>query len=215
MIETILKGGPMMAPLVIFSVVAVAVVLDRLRAFRSYQRIDNRSLRSQVNRLLYEGDREQAALLCAQTPGPVSAVLLAGVQSYAKAIDRQSEGKTSSIPLTVTVKEAMDDYSIHALSAVEKRFGLLSTIANAAPLMGMTGTVTGMIASFAAMSQGGVDNDAVALGISEALVTTAGGLIVALIAVIPYNWFNSKADAVNLEIEETKAQFVDTVAQLS
>ena len=101
--------------------------------------------------------------------------MLAGLQAYETASQRES-----SIPVTVTVKEAMDDYAIHALSAVEKRFAVLSTIGNAAPLMGMTGTVTGMIASFAAMSEGGVNNSAVAGGISEALITTAGGLIVAL-----------------------------------
>ena len=81
--------------------------------------------------------------------------------------------------------------------------------------MGMTGTVTGMIASFAAMAEGGVNNSAVAGGISEALITTAGGLIVALIAVIPYNYFNARSDSVDLEIEEVKAQFVDTIAKAS
>ena len=65
--------------------------------------------------------------------------------------------------------------------------------------MGMLGTVTGMIASFDGLSQGGVNNEAVALGISEALITTAGGLG-SLLAVIP-NYFNSKSDAVDLEIE--------------
>ena len=208
MLEHLYDGGYMMAPLVVCSIIALAVILDRFLAFRRYAAVDNRSLRAQVMRHIWQDEIDKAALLCSQTPGPISAVLLAGVQAYQSAQDRES-----SIPITVTVKEAMDDYAIHALSAVEKRFSVLSTIGNAAPLMGMTGTVTGMIASFAAMSEGGVNNSAVAGGISEALITTAGGLIVALIAVIPYNYFNSLSDSVDLEIEEVKAQFVDTVAE--
>lgn len=212
MIEILLKGGYMMFPLTVCSIIAIGVVLDRFLAFRSYAGIDNRSLRARVMEYVWGGDLEKAALLCAKTPGPVSAVLLAGIQAFAKARERLSRGD-NAIPTTVTVKEAMDDYSIHAVSAVEKRFGILSTIANAAPLMGMTGTVTGMIASFEAMKDGGVSNEAVAGGISEALITTAAGLVVALIAVIPYNYFNSKSDEVDLSIEEVKAQFVDTVAK--
>lgn len=212
MFDKLYQGGYMMAPLVVCSIIALAVILDRWMAFRRYQAIDNRSLRARVMEYIWEGDVDKAALLCARTPGPVSAVLLAGVQAYDSARERIAAGNTS-VPLTVTVKESMDDYAIHAISAVEKRFAVLSTIGNAAPLMGMTGTVTGMIASFAAMSSGTVDNNAVAAGISEALITTAGGLIVALIAVIPFNYFSSKSDGVDLEIEEVKAQFVDTVAK--
>jgi biopolymer transport protein ExbB len=181
-------------------------------AFRRYAAIDNRSLRSRVMEFIWEDEVDKAALLCARTPGPVSAVLLAGLQAYDGARERSQSGETA-VPMTVTVKEAMDDYAIHAISAVEKRFALLSTIGNAAPLMGMLGTVTGMIASFAALEAGGVSSSAVAGGISEALITTAGGLAVALIAVIPYNYFNAKSDAVDLEIEEVKAQFVDTIAK--
>ncbi|TVR12221.1 MAG: MotA/TolQ/ExbB proton channel family protein, partial [Planctomycetota bacterium] len=82
------------------------------------------------------------------------------------------------------------------------------------PLLGMTGTVLGMIVSFESLASGGVNNEGVAAGISEALVTTAAGLIVALMAVIPFNYFNSRSDGIDLAIEEVKAQFVDTVAQV-
>jgi biopolymer transport protein ExbB len=201
----------MMVPLAICSVVSIAVVLDRWRAFRRYSSIDNRSLTSQVIQLIWEDDVEQAAVLCANTPGPISAVLLAGIQAYDKAKQREDD---STIPVHVTVKDAMDDYSIRAISAVEKRFAVLSTVGNAAPLIGMTGTVLGMIATFDVLSSGGVNNEGVAAGISEALVTTASGLIVALLAVIPFNYFNSQSDAIDLSIEEMKAQFVDTVAQV-
>ena len=85
MLEHLYNGGYMMAPLVICSIIALAVILDRFLAFRRYDSIDNRSLRAQVMRHIWQGEVDQAALLCANTPGPISAVLLAGIQSYQSA----------------------------------------------------------------------------------------------------------------------------------
>lgn len=209
-LDKLMQGGFMMLPLAAFSVVAIAVVLDRWRAFRRYDKVDNRSLTARVIEHTWNDDLGSAAMLCSHTPGPVAAVLLAGIQAYDKARSREA----SPIPVHVTVKEAMDDYSVRAISAVERRFGVLSTVGNAAPLLGMTGTVLGMIASFESLASGGVNNEGVAAGISEALVTTATGLIVALMAVIPFNYFNSRSDGIDLAIEEVKAQYVDTVAQI-
>ena len=209
MLEIILKGRIMMVPLIACSIMAIAVLIDRYLAFRKHQRIDTRSLRAKVLSLLEKGEIEEAANLCAQTPGPVPAVLLVGMQTIAKHrrhVDRKDA-------LAVVVKEAMQDYSLHAMGAVEKRFGVLSTVGNAAPLLGMTGTVTGMINSFAQIADaGGIQIADVAVGISEALITTAAGLIIALVAVIPYNWFTARADEVNLEIEETTSELVDFLA---
>lgn len=205
MLELLIKGGIWMVPLVVFSVISMGVVLDRAFAFWAYSKIDNRSLRAKVMELLWDDRLDEAVLYCAKTPGPVAAVLLAGLQAFVK----HGERAVKTAPITLTVKEAMDDYTIHAISAVEKRFAVLSTVGNAAPLVGMLGTVSGMIASFAQLR---TNPDLVFDGIAEAMITTAGGLVVALFAVIPYNYFMSRSDAIDLEIEEVKAQFVDTVA---
>jgi biopolymer transport protein ExbB len=205
MLKILVDGGFMMIPLVCCSILALAVFIDRLLAFRSNANVDVRSLRARVMDALRAGDVQEAAVLCTDTPGPVSAALLAGVQAYAKHHAGSSDGKE----LGTVVKTAMDDYSLHAMNAVEKRFWILSTIGNSAPLLGMTGTVVGMIASFEGMMQGGVDAKSVAGGISVALITTAAGLVIALLAVVPYNYFTSSADAIDLELEETKTQFID------
>jgi biopolymer transport protein ExbB/TolQ len=110
------------------------------------------------------------------------------------------------------MEKAMDDYAQHAMSAVEKRFNVLVTVGSAAPLFGMTGTVTGMIASFGAMSAAGVEASGVAAGISEALITTAAGLLIALAAVIPYNVFLSMSEKIDREIGETSSELLDFVA---
>jgi len=207
MLELLVQGRWFMIPLLVCSVLATAVLIDRLLAFWANRRIDTRSLRANVLTLL-EGDRlADAAALCANTPGPVSAVLLRGLQSYAK---HKELGATSE-SITNIMEKSMEDFSLHAMSAVEKRLGVLSTIGNAAPLLGMTGTVTGMIASFAEL-QHGTDSAGVALGISEALITTATGLIIALYAVIPYHIFSAWSDKIDLEIEEATSEMLDFVA---
>ncbi len=208
MLEYIIQGQIMMVPLMICSVVAIGVVFDRGWAFYKHRSLDNRALRARILDLLEQGEITAATVLCGSTPGPVSAVLLSGLRSYEK--HKPLHKRVES--LRATMKESMADYSIHAMSAVERRFPVLQTVGNAAPLLGMTGTVVGMITAFAAMRESGVSGSAVAGGISEALITTAAGLIIALIAIVPLNWFVSEADRIELEIEEASAEILEFVA---
>lgn len=208
MLETIIKGGSMMVPLMFESVLALAVVLDRWIAFSRNDRVDTRSLRSKVMDLLAAGKVNDAAVLCANTPGPVSAVMLAGLQAYAK-----FRGVTEGRPETcrALVEDAMGNYSQVAVGAVNKRLGILSFVTSSAPLLGMLGTVTGMISAFAGMAVGGVSNETVSAGISEALITTAAGLIISLIAVVPYHYFVARAGAIESEMVESASELLDFV----
>jgi len=208
MLEKLIQGGPLMIPLVICSILTLAVVIDRFYAFYADSRVDTRSLRARIMELLGEGRLKEAAVLCASTPGPVAAVLLSGLQAFAK-----FRGMSDSPDAARSASEkAMEDYSLHAMSAVEKRLNVLSTVGNAAPLLGMTGTVTGMIKSFRVLAEaGGMDATLVSTGISEALITTAAGLLIALAAVIPYNIFTSLSDQIELEIEEAETELLETI----
>ncbi len=94
---------------------------------------------------------------------------------------------------------------------LEKRLNLLLMVASVSPLLGMTGTVTGMIASFETMSSG-LDANMVSAGIAEALVTTAAGLIIAIPSVVAYHIFAKKVDKLILEIEESGNELVDAIA---
>ena len=117
--------------------------------------------------------------------------------------------------MSMVVGQVMEDYSAQAMSVVNKRLDVLTTIGMAAPLLGMTGTVTGMIASFAGLAEagsaGGGGGGAVAAGIAEALITTAAGLLIALAAVIPQSVFNRWSDEIELEIEEGTSEFVEFI----
>jgi biopolymer transport protein ExbB len=184
MLEHILKGGPMMIPLVICSLISLAVVYDRWTAFKKNRRIDTRSLRAKVLEHLRLNNVNAAIDECVSTKGPVAAVMLTGLRSYSHLQGKNEKSET----MRMVIAQVMEEYSAQAMSVVNKRLEFLTTIGTAAPLLGMTGTVTGMIASFAGLADAGSiggSGGLVAEGIAEALVTTAVGLIVALMAVIP------------------------------
>ncbi|QTN33089.1 MotA/TolQ/ExbB proton channel family protein [Akkermansiaceae bacterium] len=209
MLEQILKGGPLMIPLMLCSMVSLAVVYDRWMAFRENRKIDTRSLRSKVLARLRENNIPAAITECETARGPIASVLLAGLRSY-----QQLHGKKeSSETMRLVVGQVMEDYSAQAMSVVNRRLDVLTIIGVAAPLLGMTGTVTGMIASFAGLAEAGNvgGGGAVADGIAEALVTTAVGLIVALTAVIPQSVYNRWSDEIELEIEEANSEFVEFI----
>ncbi len=208
MLELLVKGGYLMLPLVVCSVLAVAVLADRAYAFYVHSKLDTRALRAQVLELVADDRVEEAGVLCAGTPSPIAAVLLTGLQAYAK--HRRLVSDPDAI--MTRMEKVMDDYTEHAVSAVEKRLIVLSTVGSAAPILGMTGTVTGMIASFGELSAAGVESAGVAAGISEALITTASGLVIALIALVPYYFFTASSQQIQLEISEASLELRDAVA---
>ena len=210
MLEHILKGGPMMVPLVLCSLISLAVVFDRWQAFKANRRIDTRSLRSRVLTHLRNNNIAGAITECETARGPIASVLLTGLRSYQHLHGKQESSET----MRLVVGQVMEDYSAQAMSVVNKRLDVLTTIGTAAPLLGMTGTVTGMIASFAGLAEAGSiggSGGAVADGIAEAMVTTAVGLIVALFAVIPQSVFNRWSDEIELEIEESTSEVVEFI----
>jgi biopolymer transport protein ExbB len=207
MLEHILKGGPMMIPLVICSLVSLAVVYDRWMAFRANRQVDTRALRSKVNANLRDDDIAAAIRECEATRGPIASVLLAGLRSYQQLKEKGESTET----MRMVVGEVMSEYGAQAMSVVNKRLDVLTTIGTAAPLLGMTGTVTGMIVSFSGLADAGNVGSDVADGIAEALVTTAVGLIVALFAVIPQSVFNRWSDDIELEVDEVATEFSEFI----
>jgi biopolymer transport protein ExbB len=209
MLEQILKGGAMMWPLMALSFVALAVVYERWIAFRANRKIDTRAMRAKIIACLRAGDPDGAIAVCAATGGPVASVLLVGLRSYIQLRDKKENAET----MRMVVGQVMEDYSAQAMGIVNKRLDVLTTVGTAAPLFGMTGTVTGMIASFASMAEAGSSGGggAVAAGIAEALITTAAGLLIALMAVIPQSVFNRWSDEIELQIEEGSADVLEFI----
>jgi biopolymer transport protein ExbB len=205
MLKNILEGGPMMVPILILSILAIAVIIDRIRVFRLTAKNPSRLLNGIIAQL-EKGHTDKAIELCREEKGPIAAVLVTGLTRF----DRLMRAGKNMAEIEVGVNKSISDYSQHVIEALEKRLNLLTMIASVSPLLGMTGTVTGMISSFGSMSSG-LDASQVSTGISEALVTTAAGLIVAIPAVIAYNIFTKKVDHVVLEIEQTATQLIDYI----
>jgi biopolymer transport protein ExbB len=205
MLKNILEGGPMMVPILILSILAIAVIIDRIRVFRLTAMNPSRLLNGIIAQL-ENGHTDKAIELCREEKGPIAAVLVTGLTRF----DRLMRADKNMAEIEVGVNKSIADYSQHVIESLEKRLNLLTMIASVSPLLGMTGTVTGMISSFGSMSSG-LDASQVSTGISEALVTTAAGLIVAIPAVIAYNIFTKKVDHVVLEIEQTATQLIDYI----
>ena len=200
----------MMVPLIACSLISLAVVYDRWHAFRENRKVDTRSLRTKVLAYLRKDDIAAAASECETARGPIASVLLAGLRSYQHLRGKEESSET----MRLVVGQVMEDYSAQAMGVVNRRLDVLTTIGTAAPLLGMTGTVTGMIASFAGLADAGSvggSGGAVANGIAEAMVTTAVGLIVALAAVIPQSIFNRWSDEIELEMEEANSEVVEFI----
>lgn len=209
MLGFLLDGGWMMLPLLICSVVGLAILIDRARAFR-VAGTGHDALRKQVRASLESARLDEAIRLCTESDGPVAATLLAGLVRYRR---MRSKNKRPE-EIEITVSKTMEDYAPKALQGLEKRLNLLVLIASISPLLGMTGTVTGMIRSFDVMaSSAGLEPGAVAGGISEALITTAAGLLIAIPAVVAYNVFSRRVDDYAVAIEAGIADLVQSISE--
>ncbi len=207
MLEYLINGGPLMIPLLGVSVLVLAVIIDRAVAFRAAS-VDTTALRQDVIDLVQNDKVDEAITKCEQTPSPVASVLLAGLRKYKML---KSHGWNVA-DIEGNVIRTMDDYAPHVLDSLEKRLNLLTLSAGIAPLLGFTGTVTGMISSFSAMAgAAGLDATKVAGGISEALITTAAGLLIAIPAVIFHSIYSRRIDRFILDIEETATELIDVV----
>jgi biopolymer transport protein ExbB len=189
-----------MHPITLLSVIAVAVVFYKLLQFRSLQ-LDPREFFAQVRKELLNGRVREAAELCAARRGPAASVLQAGVLKIGAPRDE--------------VVSAMESTALYELAQLESKLGLLATVANLAPILGFLGTVWGMIIAFDVIHAGGLsDPSRVAGGISQALYTTAWGLIVAAIALPFHNYFAGRISAQSRTLEIAGSVVVETFSEM-
>lgn len=179
LIDLFTSGGPVMIPIMLCSVLGLAILIERIRF---YYRNPNTAaaFMKKIKMALGTGNYVDAMKLCREENTPLANVVAAGIDH----LDLSKENL-----LDVMRAEAMLQ-----MKKYEKHLGKLGTIASITPLLGLTGTVTGMISSFAVISTVGIgDPTALAGGISEALYTTAAGLMVGIPALIAHNWCEAKS----------------------
>ena len=197
MFETVKAGGPVMVPIILCSIVALAIVIERLWTLRE-QRVVPQELTDKVwqwveNRTL--SDKQIRAL---EQHSPLGRILAVGISNRHR--DR------------AVMIEAIEDAGRHVTHDLERYLGMLGTIAAVSPLLGLLGTVVGMIRTFRAITVAGVgDPTAMAGGIAEALITTAAGLIVAVPALMAYRYLRGRVDSLVIRMEKESLKLVQAV----
>jgi biopolymer transport protein ExbB len=182
-ITFIVKGGLIMIPLLAASLIAVTVIVERFFFWRSLRahKID-----STILTLVAEGDFTQAMAVASTSRHPVARVLRAGLRSR-----------------DVAPGTAMQAAAQGELRQLRRYLPALDTIITLAPLLGLLGTITGMISAFGIVSEAGLGQPhAITGGIAEALIATATGLLVAIVALIPYNYFRARVEEMTDVMEE-------------
>lgn len=194
------KGGPVMWPLLALSILGVTVAIWRWWALRQVTR-NVAGFMKELKARLVGGDVPGAIAVCEASPSPVASMVKAGLLRYGRPKDE--------------VERALEDASAHELAVLERGLPVLATIAMIAPLLGFLGTVTGMINSFEALASVGLNNPAeVAKGISEALITTAMGLIIAIPIQMIYNYFVTRVNALVRNMESAAHVVLEAASDL-
>lgn len=189
----------MMYPLVLCSLVALGVILAKAWTLYIAHR-ESRKLLREIEELGVAGRLDAAIDKAAETPGPVAAILLAGLR---RVREEHTEGDVSAAISTTGNTE---------VDFLERGLVVLATIANVAPMLGFLGTVIGMILAFAAIEQAGqVEPTLVAGGIKVALITTAAGLTIAIPVNVAYNFFVTRIDKLIADMEEGSQTVLDLI----
>jgi biopolymer transport protein ExbB len=191
-----------MWPLLACSVVALAIIMEKLFQLLLLRPAYTR-LASQVMQYLQQGMIQEAIHLCAESKCPLAEIPLAVLRRFGQRRD--------------LLKEALRDRADVELPLLERHLPALSTIAHIAPLIGLCGTVIGMIEAFQAIEQatGQVTPGQLASGIWQALITTAAGLGIAIPAYLVYNWLVSYVNRFIAVIEQDGLQLIETLAELA
>lgn len=198
LVDIFVNGGPVMYIIMFCSVFALGILIERIR-FYSKNHINSTNLMKKVKTAISAHHFTDAMKICRDDASPLANVIAAGIDH----LDYKKED----------LLDVMRHEALIQVKKYDKNLGKLSTIASITPLLGLTGTVTGMISAFSVISSVGIgDPTSLAGGISEALYTTAAGLLVGIPTLVAYNWCEAKS---NDFIEQVEIHSLDLVNQVN
>lgn len=202
LIEVIIDGGAIgiviAIILLLLSITAIYILIERSLTIRRAGEVDENFM-NQIRTFVQSGDIQSALNLCANNDTPVARLVTKGLQRIGKPLE--------------DISAAVENVGNLEIFKLEKRLSMLATISGAAPMIGFLGTVTGMILSFMNMAGGDVSTEALAGGIYQALITTAFGLVVGIIAFIGYNSLVAGMDRVIFKMEAATVEFLDLLQE--
>jgi biopolymer transport protein ExbB len=195
MFEIVKAGGIMMGPIILASIVTAAIFLERLWTLQT-KRVLPAELTEKVWRWVEQGQIQDKHIAALQQNSPLGKILAAGLANRNR--DR------------VVIREAIEDTGRHVVHELDRFIGTVGTIASLSPLMGLLGTVFGMIRTFNSITTSGIGNPAsLAGGIAEALITTAAGLTVAIPALLAYKYLRGRVQTLVVQMEKEAIKLVE------
>jgi len=210
--EYLREGGPLVAGLISMLVLLIGFIIERWLTLRNARgKSSVQAFFKKVITMLNSGDFEGAIAACDKQRGSVANIIRAGIERYNAVKDDATLAGEKKVEET---QRAIDEANSLEVPLLERNLIALSTIASIATMWGLLGTTIGMIRAFSATGhrKGGViDAQALAVGISEALVNTAGGLANAILGIIAYNVFVNKVDAFNYTIDEASYEVMQLI----
>ncbi len=197
MVEIVKAGGWLMAPIILCAIIAMGIILERFWTLQQ-NRVMPEDLTSKVWGWIRKDALERQQIETLHQGSPLGQILAAGL------INRDRE--------RVVMKDSIEDTGRHVVHELERYLDTLGTVAAISPLLGLLGTVIGMVKVFAAITTHGVGNPTVlAGGISEALITTAAGLTVAIPALIGYRYYRNRVDTLVVDMEKEVIKLVEAL----
>ena len=197
MIEIVKSGGWLMAPIILCAIISMGIMLERFWTLKQ-KRVIPDNLVSKVWSWVKKDQLDQTQMQSLYQGSPLGQILAAGLSNR----DRDR----------AVMKESIEDTGRHVVHELERYVETLGTIAAVSPLLGLLGTVVGMVNVFTAITSQGVGNpQALAGGIAEALITTAAGLTVAIPALIGYRYFRSRVDMLVVSMEKEALKLVEAL----
>ncbi|MGM0383398.1 MAG: MotA/TolQ/ExbB proton channel family protein [Thermodesulfobacteriota bacterium] len=186
MIDLFIKGGPIMYPLLICSIIALTVIIERTIFWIGEDYRRDQGLVNEVLSLAERGNWEAVRVRVGNSKDFIIRILVAGI------LHRE-----------FSIAKAMETAASDELGRMRQYLSILDTIITVSPLLGIFGTVIGIILSFEILGSAGIeDPQAVTAGIAQALITTASGLGIAILSLFPYNYFNSRVEKAATSIEK-------------
>jgi len=195
-----LKGGPLMIPIALSSIVAVYIFIERWMTVNKADQ-SPKSFMEKIKELVSKGDVNGAKILCGQYDSPVARMIEKGLSRIGS-------------PLK-TIEASVENVAKIELFRLEKNLSILATVAGAAPMMGFLGTVLGMVQAFISIAQeeGTISPKLLSSGIYEAMITTVAGLIVGIIAYLGYNFLVTRVSKLVHKMEYSAIEFIDLLQE--
>lgn len=201
LIQMVMKGGPIMIPLAILLIVSIYVLVERLLVVSKASK-ESPNLVSSLKEMVHSGNIANARAMCKNTNTPESLMIEQGVARIGQPVQE--------------IREAMNKSGANEIGKLEKNLNVLNIIGRIAPMFGFIGTIIGVITIFYDISLAKtVEIEIISKGLYQKMITSAGGLVVGVLAFVCYHWLNARIDKLAHKMEDTQIKFLDMLNEPS